>query len=80
MAKKGKLKQYAKVKGIGKDCPKCKVPMETRERILPPKDKSYYYTQWDYCTQCGHVQHYEQYKSSDWQEVERQDQFMKSLF
>lgn len=39
--------------------------MERRSHILiTPKElsKSYYYTEWDVCPPCKHVQHYDKYK------------------
>ena len=79
MPKKGKLKSYAKVKGEGNKCPKCFIPMERRERIKRPKTKTYFYTEWDYCKKCGHIQHYEQFKSVQWQENERQQNFFWNI-
>lgn len=43
-------------------CPKCKNPMQRRQHVNPPTDKTYYFNQWDYCKPCGHVQHYDEYK------------------
>jgi len=48
------------------DCPKCRQKMERRthkeitDKVLA---QAYYYSEWDYCTSCNHVQHYEQYKT-----------------
>ena len=60
-------------------CPKCKELMERRSWKEKPKNKNYFYTEWDYCKPCGFVQHYEEFKSNDWQEDERQDSFMRNL-
>lgn len=79
MSKKGKIRYYAEVKGMGENCPKCLKPMERRKRILPPKNKSYFFTEWDYCKLCSHVQHYEKFKSSEWVEQERQESFFRDL-
>ena len=79
MSKRGKLKSYAKVIGKGKDCPKCKEPMQRRKRIKPPANKTYFFTEWDYCPLCSHLQHYDEYKSSDWQEAEYVNNFFKTL-
>ena len=79
MSKKGKLKSYARVKGLGDNCPKCSKPMERRERIKPPKTKTYFYKEWDYCLPCNHVQHYDRFKSAQWQEDEQRDNLFKSL-
>lgn len=43
-------------------CPKCKQPMERRIHLVPPKKKKFYFSEWDYCPACRHVQHYERYK------------------
>lgn len=77
--RRGKLRKYARVKGIGNLCPKCKKPMERRERIYPPDNKTYFYKEWDYCKDCSHIQHYDEYKSEDWKEDERQASFLNSL-
>lgn len=79
MAKKGKLKSYAKVKGEGKDCPKGCGKMQRRERIKPPVNKTYYFKEWDYCPSCSHLQHYDEFKSDTWQEEERQRSFLRSI-
>lgn len=79
MSKRGKLRSYAKVVGKGNDCPKCKEKMERRARKIPPTNKSYFYTEWDYCTRCCHVQHYDEFKSAEWQESEYQDETLKHL-
>jgi hypothetical protein len=46
-------------------CPKCNELMERRKhRVIGAKqlNKTYYYSEWDYCKPCGHLQHYEQFK------------------
>ena len=46
-------------------CPKCKLPMERRCHGLNETvylTKTYYYSEWDYCGRCRHVQHYERFK------------------
>jgi len=54
--------------GKGKKCPKCSDFMERRghlendERV---KQKVYYFTEWDYCKACVHVQHYDHFKVSN---------------
>ena len=67
------------IKGAGEDCPKCYQPMERRAWIKPPHTRTYYYKEWDVCHKCKHIQHYEQYKSTDWQETEQQQSFFNSL-
>lgn len=79
MSKKGTLKHYAIVSGEGEPCPKCFKKMERRKRIKKPEKKSYFFTEWDYCPTCSHVQHYDKYKSSDWVEAERQESFFRDL-
>jgi len=43
-------------------CPKCSKPMERRSHQQPPTKKPFYFSEWDYCPACRHVQHYERYK------------------
>jgi len=62
MSIKGKLRRYAKRIGNGEPCPKCISLMERRERVEIPKNKNYYFKEWDYCGICSHVQHYEKFK------------------
>lgn len=66
--------------GIGDKCKKCSEDMERRGH---PKHwvstKSFYYTEWDFCPSCKHVQHYDKFKSPEWQEQERQESFMRSI-
>ena len=76
------MKQSSKaiVIGEGKECKKCWKPMERRKHPINWKSKkSYYFTEWDYCQNCKHIQHYDEFKSSDWQEIERQQSFLKSI-
>jgi len=47
--------------GLGYCCPKCGVPMERRAHKENP-DKVYFFSEWDYCKPCGHLQHYEKFK------------------
>lgn len=68
-----------KIIGQGNDCPKCHQPMERRAHDLPPKDKTWFYIKWDVCRKCRHIQHYEEFKSNEWQEQEQQDLFFSSL-
>src|ERR1700676_2129738 len=47
------------------NCPRCNQEMERRFR--EPNEtahllKPYYFSEWDYCKVCRHVQHYEKYK------------------
>jgi hypothetical protein len=68
-----------KIDGNGSDCPKCGVPMEHRVRLIPPTiPKSYYYGEWDYCTGCKHVQHYEKFKV--WNQYEKDNIQSTTLF
>lgn len=60
------------------NCPKCKVKMERRTHIdMPTKD--FYYTRWDYCKPCGHIQHYEEFKSATWKESEQNQRHFKGI-
>lgn len=43
-------------------CPKCAWLMERRSHKQPPKKKPFYFSEWDYCPKCRHLQHYERYK------------------
>lgn len=66
------------VVGSGKSCPKCKELMERRKH---PNNwssmKNHYFTQWDYCRSCRHVQHYDEFMNTTWKEKENQDSFFK---
>lgn len=49
----------------GLDCPKCNRPMQRRKHSsITPKElkKAYYFSEWDYCVSCKHIQLYEKYK------------------
>lgn len=45
-------------------CPKCNDFMERRKHNFTKKktNKSHYFSEWDYCKKCNHVQFYEKYK------------------
>lgn len=77
--RRSKLKDYVEVIGKGETCRKCSSPMQRRKRIKPPKQKTYFYTEWDYCIPCGHLQHYDHFRSEVWKEEERQQSFLKSI-
>lgn len=79
MSKRGRLKSYAKEVGEGEECMKCRVKMVRRKRIKPPATKTYFFTEWDYCKQCGHIQHYEKFKSTAWQESEYNNKRLQYL-
>ena len=53
-----------KIKGNGNNCPKCSNPMQRREHTdkYDFKARAYYFKEWDYCLQCKHLQHYEEFK------------------
>ena len=75
-----KISNKAITVGEGKDCPKCYKPMERRKHPAHWKSsKTYYYTQWDFCKKCQHVQHYEEFKSAIWIETERQESFLRTI-
>lgn len=66
--------------GEGEQCPKCFKKMERRKH--PPhwkNTKTYYFTEWDYCKSCQHIQHYDKYKSGEWVEQERQEELFRYL-
>ena len=69
-----KISNKAIVSGLGEDCPKCKDAMQRRKHPAHWKSKkTYYYTEWDYCNKCQHVQHYDKYKSLPWIEIENNE-------
>lgn len=68
------------ITGDGKECPKCGIKMQRRKHSGKPKT-TYYFTAWDYCLPCRHVQHYEEFKSNNWNTDEsNQSMFENSLF
>lgn len=67
-----------KIRGQGKECPKCRERMERREHGEEPK-KTWYFTEWDYCKKCKHVQHYDEFKSVLWKEAEDQERFFNHI-
>lgn len=61
------MNNKAITKGIGELCPKCNEPMERRKHPEGYFKKqytgqSYYFSEWDYCKGCVHIQHYEKFK------------------
>ncbi len=49
--------------GTGNKCPKCDRNMERRKHgELIFKKAGGYFSEWDYCASCGHVQHYERFR------------------
>ena len=75
------MKKNKKVEniGIGRVCPKCNGNCVIRKRIAPPINKNFYYKQWDFCKKCNAVYFEEKYKSSEWVENERQQDFFSNL-
>lgn len=65
--------------GIGKPCRKCNEPTIIRKRVVIPKNKDFYYKQWEFCKKCNAVYFDEQFKSPVWSEAENQESFFKSL-
>lgn len=53
------------VSSSGNNCPKCHQPMERRKRTKTP-EKQFYFTEWDYCIGCKHIQHYDEFKCDLW--------------
>ncbi len=48
--------------GKGKACPKCRKHMERFKHPPewePRSDQPYWFSYWDICTSCRHIQHYE---------------------
>jgi hypothetical protein len=73
---KTRRKRYTII-GKGELCPKCSKEMERRQHSEKPI--RWHYTNWDYCKPCGHLQHYEKFKSQDWQEAENQNDFFRNI-
>ena len=51
--------------GTGRHCPKCHKLMgrfEHPDHWKPRPTQPYYFTYWDKCTKCRHIQHYEDAK------------------
>lgn len=65
--------------GLGKDCPKCGLPMRRLSHYIKPEFKSYYFTEWDHCKDCNHVQLYDEFKSQIWKEEENGDSLFRNL-
>ena len=78
---KNKISNKAITIGYENECPKCKKLMERRKHPAHWVNKNpvCFYTEWDYCPDCNHVQHYEEYKSSSWKELDRQRSFLNSI-
>ena len=83
MSKKNRSIKY----GLGKECSSCGEIME-RRKPLEGKifDKSFYFTEWDFCLNCRRVQHYEEFKKYKdpstknlIEENERQQDFFSNL-
>lgn len=66
------------ISGQGEKCNKCKQVMERRGHKERPM-KTFYYRKWDFCRNCNHVQHYDEFKSESWKEAERQDFIFNDL-
>ena len=79
MPKKGKTRKDVRVRSDSGNCPKCNTVMQRRERIKPPTNKTYFFTEWDYCPNCSFIQHYEEFKSTDWQESEEMENHFFSI-
>lgn len=73
-----KQKMY-EIIGKLKECPKCQKLMERRKRIKKPINNCYFFSEWDYCSNCKHIQHYDEFKCFDWKEIERQKSFLDSI-
>lgn len=55
-----------------------------KEGFTRKKENYYFFKEWDYCKPCKHLQHYEEFKvttgrGSDWEEIQRQTSFLRSL-
>jgi hypothetical protein len=90
--KKQKLKKVF-IKSDGEQCPHCKKTMQRRgHTTISDKQlkQPYYYSEWDYCYPCKHVQHYEKFKVfnvsyrkpehiQDYEEIQRQESFLRNI-
>jgi len=79
--KKERKKRFIVSEEVGRECNRCGMVMERREHITKP-NKTWYYTKWDYCSNgsCEKtVQHYDEFKSEDWKEGERQEEFLANI-
>jgi hypothetical protein len=61
---KAKLSGVVKSKRVtdGAKCPKCPRMMERRQHLekwKPKPHQPFYFSYWDVCTPCRHIQHYE---------------------
>lgn len=65
--------------GEGSICRKCNKPTVIRKRTEKPRDKNFFYTQWEFCPRCNAVYFDEQFKSNDWKEDERQKSFLNDI-
>jgi uncharacterized protein with PIN domain len=64
--------------GEGNNCPKCNKPMERREhKAITAKilNQPFYFSEWDYCKPCGHIQMYE-YKKV-WNKNKKADDYIQ---
>lgn len=62
MGKKSKRLKRSIKGGTGKPCPKCSKPMERTKHgptWKPKKNQPYYFSYWDRCRKCRHIQLYE---------------------
>ncbi len=84
-------KQHIEVLNRINNCPKCNELMERRKhKTINEKqlNRTYYFSEWDYCTNCNHLQHYEEYKvlsqnykdvGDMFQEIDRQNSFFNNI-
>lgn len=77
MSKKNRFKKYIVI-GQVNTCPKCGKLMERRAHKEKPR-KTWFYQKWDYCKDCHHLQHYEEFKSGAWKEAERQESHFNNI-
>lgn len=62
---RNRKKQRIEILSEGNRCVKCQQPMQRRRhREIGDKqlNKAYYFSEWDYCPACKHVQHYDKFK------------------
>jgi|15BtaG_2_1085339.scaffolds.fasta_scaffold00340_9 uncharacterized protein with PIN domain len=72
------------VLGYFEECSKCNKLMERRKhKTITDKqtNKVYYYSEWDLCKSCGHLQHYEKFKvlNPDVEELNQKTEFIRNI-
>jgi uncharacterized protein with PIN domain len=74
---KQKQKNRTVIVGEGNICPKCNELMQRRKHEKTP-DK-WHFTEWDYCSSCNGVKHYDKFKCASWKELENQNDHFRNI-